>query len=125
MILVTRRRAHPPTIAYIHRRTHEGKTSREAIRCLKRYLARSLYRVGCQNSGPFRGTFIFAGGIEFSHPTREDRPLPRDQEPLDHQMDLTLVCEGSHSLLAPSLPRVRALVEAIRTSGESLEGCAK
>jgi transposase len=45
MILVTRRRAHPPTIAYIHRRTHEGKTSREAIRCLKRYLARNLYRL--------------------------------------------------------------------------------
>jgi transposase len=45
MILVTRRRAHPATIAYIQRRTHEGKTSREAIRCLKRYLARSLYRL--------------------------------------------------------------------------------
>jgi transposase len=45
MILVTRRRAHPPTIAYIDRRTHEGKTSREAIRCLKRYLARNLYRL--------------------------------------------------------------------------------
>jgi transposase len=45
MILVTRRRAHQPTIAYIHRRTQEGKTSREAIRCLKRYLARSLYRL--------------------------------------------------------------------------------
>jgi transposase len=45
MILVTRRRAHPPTIAYIQRRTQEGKTSREAIRCLKRYLARSLYRL--------------------------------------------------------------------------------
>jgi transposase len=45
MILVTRRRAHPPTIAYIERRTREGKSSREAIRCLKRYLARSLYRL--------------------------------------------------------------------------------
>jgi transposase len=45
MILVTRRRAHPPTINYIDRRTHEGKTSREAIRCLKRYLARNLYRL--------------------------------------------------------------------------------
>jgi transposase len=45
MVLVTRRRAHPPTIAYIQRRTHEGRTSREAIRCLKRYLARSLYRL--------------------------------------------------------------------------------
>jgi len=45
MILVTRRRAHPPTIDYIQRRTRERKTSREATRCLKRYLARSLYRL--------------------------------------------------------------------------------
>jgi hypothetical protein len=41
MILVTRRRYHPPTIDHIDRRTHDGKTSREAIRCLKRYLARN------------------------------------------------------------------------------------
>jgi transposase len=45
MILVTRKRLHPPTIAYIERRLHEGKTRREANRCLKRYLARSLYRL--------------------------------------------------------------------------------
>jgi transposase len=45
MILVTRRRAHPPTIAYIERRIQEGKSRREAIRCLKRYLARNLYRL--------------------------------------------------------------------------------
>jgi transposase len=45
MILVTRRRAHPPTIAYINRRIQEGKSRREASRCLKRYLARSLYRL--------------------------------------------------------------------------------
>jgi transposase len=45
MILVTRRRAHPPTIAYINRRVQEGKSRREATRCLKRYLARSLYRL--------------------------------------------------------------------------------
>ena len=45
MILVTRRRAHEPTIAYINRRTQEGKSSREATRCLKRYLARNLYRL--------------------------------------------------------------------------------
>jgi transposase len=45
MILVTRRRAHAPTIAYINRRTQEGKTRREAVRCLKRYLARSLFRL--------------------------------------------------------------------------------
>src|SRR5206468_8103925 len=45
MILVTRKRTHPPTIAYIERRLHEGKTRREANRCIKRYLARNLYRL--------------------------------------------------------------------------------
>ena len=45
MILVTRRRSHPATIAYIERRIQEGKTRREATRCLKRYLARNLYRL--------------------------------------------------------------------------------
>jgi transposase len=45
MILVTRKRSHPATISYIERRLAEGKTRREANRCLKRYLARSLYRL--------------------------------------------------------------------------------
>jgi hypothetical protein len=45
MILVTRRRSHPATIAYIDRRLREGKSRREATRCLKRYLARNLYRL--------------------------------------------------------------------------------
>jgi len=45
MILVTRRRTHAPTIAYINRRIQDGKSRREATRCLKRYLARSLYRL--------------------------------------------------------------------------------
>jgi transposase len=45
MILVTRKRTHPATIAYIDRRMREGKTRREANRCLKRYLARNLYRL--------------------------------------------------------------------------------
>jgi transposase len=45
MILVTRKHLHPPTIAYIDRRIQEGKTRREVDRCLKRYLARNLYRL--------------------------------------------------------------------------------
>ena len=44
-ILIERKRTHPATIAYIERRLQEGKTRREANRCLKRYLARSLYRL--------------------------------------------------------------------------------
>ena len=45
LILLTRKRLHPPTIDYIERRMSEGKTRREATRCLKRYLARNLYRL--------------------------------------------------------------------------------
>ncbi len=44
IVLSRRQRRHPATIAYIERRTAEGKTSREATRCLKRYTARHLYR---------------------------------------------------------------------------------
>ena len=44
-ILITRKRTHPATIAYLERRLTEGKTRREANRCLKRYLARNLYRL--------------------------------------------------------------------------------
>lgn len=44
-ILLIRRRRDPGTQAYIARRIAEGKTSREAIRCLKRYLARHLFRL--------------------------------------------------------------------------------
>ncbi len=51
MILVTRRRAHAPTIAYIERRIQEGKSRREAVHCLKRYLARNLYRL-LENGAP-------------------------------------------------------------------------
>src|SRR3954463_524678 len=39
-VIVTRARCHPPTRDYIERRRHEAKSPREAIRCLKRYLAR-------------------------------------------------------------------------------------
>ena len=49
-IIVTRRKHDPRTIAYIQRRRAEGKTDREAIRCLKRYLARHLYRLLQANS---------------------------------------------------------------------------
>ena len=44
-IIVSRRKNHAPTIAYIERKTREGKSVREAIRCLKRHLARRIYRV--------------------------------------------------------------------------------
>ena len=42
-IVVTQMRVHPPARDYIARRTAEGKTKREAIRCLKRHLVRTIY----------------------------------------------------------------------------------
>lgn len=44
-IVLARTRIDPATRAYIARRTTEGKTVREAKRCLKRTLARQLYRL--------------------------------------------------------------------------------
>ena len=45
MIALTRLRRDPRTRAYRDRRTAEGHTKKEIIRCLKRYIARELYPV--------------------------------------------------------------------------------
>jgi transposase len=42
-IAITRLRCDPRTRDYIARRTAEGKTRREAIRCVKRYIAREIH----------------------------------------------------------------------------------
>ena len=44
-IAATRSRYCPHTQAHIAKRTAEGKTPREAQRCLKRYIARQIYRL--------------------------------------------------------------------------------
>src|SRR5204862_8213020 len=42
-IAITQGRIHAPARAYLERKQAEGKTRREAIRCLKRQLARTVY----------------------------------------------------------------------------------
>ena len=44
-IAVTRLRCHPETQAYIARKRAEGKSTKEAIRCLKRHLARRIWHL--------------------------------------------------------------------------------
>ena len=44
-VAITRARCHPETQTYITRKTAEGKTHREAIRCLKRHLARRTWHL--------------------------------------------------------------------------------
>lgn len=43
--VIVRMRFHEPTIAYAARRTAEGKSKREIIRCLKRYVIREVYHL--------------------------------------------------------------------------------
>jgi transposase len=45
VIAITRARIDPQTRAYLDRKRAEGKTRREAIRCLKRHLARHVHRL--------------------------------------------------------------------------------
>jgi len=55
-IVCTRMATHPPTRAYVQRRTNEGLSKPEIIRCLKRYVAREL--------------FPHIAAITHNHPTR-------------------------------------------------------
>ena len=45
MIVVSRIRTDQRTRNYVERRTREGLSKREVMRCLKRYVAREVYRV--------------------------------------------------------------------------------
>jgi transposase len=45
IIALTQARIHQPARDYIARRVSEGKTTREAMRALKRYIARRIYRI--------------------------------------------------------------------------------
>ena len=44
-VAVTRARCHPETIDFIARKKSEGKTHREAVRSLKRHLARRIWQL--------------------------------------------------------------------------------
>jgi transposase len=43
-IVITRMSSHAPTRAYVKRRSEQGPSKKEIIRCLKRYVAREVYR---------------------------------------------------------------------------------
>jgi transposase len=44
IVIVRPRSRHTPTIDYLNRRVTDGNSKRDTIRCLKRYLARELYK---------------------------------------------------------------------------------
>ncbi|MGF7213463.1 hypothetical protein GGE65_008106 [Skermanella aerolata] len=57
-VALVRLRGHQPTIDYVRRRTAEGKTKAEIIRCLKRFVVREI----------------------FGHLCRPPKPAPSDQD---------------------------------------------
>jgi transposase len=44
VVVLTQARVHPPARAYIAKKRAEGKTTKEAFRCLKRHLVRVVFR---------------------------------------------------------------------------------
>ena len=42
-VVIVRMRGHQPTVDYVRRRTAEGKSKSEIIRCLKQYVAREIF----------------------------------------------------------------------------------
>src|SRR5215217_1188590 len=58
-VAVTRARCHPETIEFLARKKSEGKSHREAIRCLKRHLARRIWHL-----------------LRAPHPVPETAPYP-------------------------------------------------
>jgi transposase len=59
-IAMTRLAHDPRTKAYLARRTAEGKTKKEIIRCLKRYIAREIYKALCRPQRPSRAPTLQA-----------------------------------------------------------------
>jgi transposase len=47
-VVIVRMRAHQPTLDYVRRRTAEGKSKLEIIRCLKRFVAREIFGYLCR-----------------------------------------------------------------------------
>ena len=46
-VAIVRMRSHKPTLAYVKKRTKDGKSKSEIIRCLKRYIVREIYSQLC------------------------------------------------------------------------------
>ena len=59
-VVVVRMRTHQPSLDYVRRRTAEGKSKREIIRCLKRFVAREIFGYLCRSPKPTRPEQISA-----------------------------------------------------------------
>jgi len=60
MIAVTQARMHPPAIAYMERKQAQGMSYREALRCLKRHLARVVFKTMLKTERAAAGRVLHA-----------------------------------------------------------------
>ena len=67
-IAITRARHDPETRAYLARKQAEGKTKREAIRCLKRHLARRFHHIHAEPVKPRQHHQTIAAGAPIPMP---------------------------------------------------------
>jgi transposase len=81
-IALVRMRYHAPTRAYVARRTQQGKTKPEIIRCLKRYIAREVYTA-------------------ITHPPA-NLPTGNELRHLRQQAGLSLTTVASHHHISPT-----------------------
>jgi hypothetical protein len=61
-IVMVRMNSDPETRRYVNRRTEEGKSKREIIRCLKRYVARQVFNASPRPSHPLTTDRSFRDG---------------------------------------------------------------
>ena len=72
-IVIVRMGSDPATRAYVQRRTKEGLSKTEIIRCLKRYVAREVYRELVNNTA-LRGPGRTSGGVSISSAASPNSP---------------------------------------------------
>ena len=84
IIALSRARTDPTTRAYLDRRHAEGKTKKEAIRCLKRHLARRIWRLLYTTAAslPAAATDSTTRRADLNQYTIPPRPATR--RPVDH-----------------------------------------
>jgi transposase len=49
-VAIVRMRSHKPTLDYVKKRTKDGKSKSEIIRCLKRFIVREIYQHICRQN---------------------------------------------------------------------------
>jgi transposase len=81
-LAISKARLDPQTAAYLQRKQAEGKSRRDAIRCLKRHLARRLWHILQQPSEPTASPTTTPVTIHCNTPSSRFSLTYRDENPL-------------------------------------------